>query len=78
MLTMSLISLYITYLSLIGQFSFPNLKSNLVQCMNINKYLGSRFTTNILVMDIIISSFIFLLSLYGSVIGGSGQIQINI
>jgi Ca2+/Na+ antiporter len=35
MLTMSLLSLYIAYLSVISQFSYPNENSNEIQCKNI-------------------------------------------
>lgn len=45
--------------------------------VNIKIYLGSRITTASLAVDISISTFIFFLSMYGSIMGGSGQIRVT-
>lgn len=42
-----------------------------------NQYSGSRITTASLAVDIGVSTFIFLLSMYGSIMGGSGQVKVT-
>jgi len=37
--------------------------------------LGSRITKASLAVDIAVSTFIFFLSMYGSIMGGSGQVK---
>lgn len=39
--------------------------------------IGSRMSTGSLVSDIIISCFFFFLTMYGSIMGGSGQIKVT-
>jgi hypothetical protein len=39
--------------------------------------LGSRITTASLAVDIGVSTFVFILSMYGSIMGGSGQIRVT-
>lgn len=45
--------------------------------VNKKNILGSRLTTASLAVDIAISTFIFILSMYGSIMGGSGQIRVT-
>lgn len=70
LLTCSLVSLYISWLSFIAQFSYDGLCNSYV-------ILGSRITKGSLAVDIGVSTFIFILSMYGSVMGGSGQIKVT-
>lgn len=64
-------SLYVSYLSFIAQFSYDGL------CKFFRIILGSRITSASLAVDIAISTCIFFLSMYGSIMGGSGQIKVT-
>ena len=63
LLTTALVSIYIAYLSLIAQYSYPG------EC--------SRLTTGSLAVDIAVSTLFFILTMYGSVMGGSGQVKLT-
>jgi hypothetical protein len=39
--------------------------------------LGSRITKASLAVDIAVSTFIFMISMYGSIMGGSGQVKVT-
>lgn len=39
--------------------------------------IGSRITTASLAVDIAVSTFVFILSMYGSIMGGSGQVKVT-
>jgi amino acid permease len=61
MLTMSLVSLYIAYLSIISQFSYPNENSNQIQCKNIDiKVQDSRQTHWLWTLPFLHSFFYYL------------------
>ncbi len=62
LLTTALVTLYISYLNLIAQYSAPN-------C--------SRLSVGALVADISVSLFFFVLTMYGSIMGGSGQVKVT-
>ncbi len=59
-------SFYISYLTFISQYSFNGGNAT---CL--------RMTTSSLVADIIISTFFFTVTMYGSIMGGSGQIKVT-
>jgi hypothetical protein len=67
---MHVFSMAVSYLSLIAQFSYDG------QC-NFFYKLGSRITKGSLAVDIGVSTLIFILSMYGSIMGGSGQIRVT-
>jgi hypothetical protein len=62
LLTTSVVCLYISYLGLISQYSKQ-------ECNALN--------TGAMVGDIVTSAFLFFLTMYGSVMGGSGVVKIN-
>lgn len=62
LLTTSVICLYISYLGLISQYSKEE-----CQALSLGAMLG----------DLITSAFLFFLTMYGSVMGGSGVVKIN-
>lgn len=64
LLTTSLVSVYVSYLAFFAQFSYG---SNL--CVG-------RMTTGSLAADIGVSTFFFILTMYGSIMGGSGKVQV--
>lgn len=67
LLTTALICLFISYLSFISQYSY---------CNNSNAAV-TRVSVSSIVADVAISSFFFLLTMYGSIMGGSGQVKIS-
>lgn len=64
LLTTSLVSLYVSYLLFIGQFSFGD-----EVCVRAG--VGS------LAADFVCSSFVFGLCMYGSIVGGTGQVRVT-
>ena len=58
--------MYISYLAMISQFSFD---SGSKQCNKMG--LGP------LIGDVIVSTFFFVVTMYGSVMGGSGQVKVT-
>lgn len=58
--------MYVSYLSLFSQYSYkdPN-----AQC--------SKLTTESLIGDVLVSTFFFVLTMYGSITGGSGQVKVS-
>lgn len=64
--------MYVSYLSFICQFTFGGDKCK------IKLYLGTeRMTVQSLAVDIIISTGFFILTMYGSIMGGSGKVKIS-
>ena len=66
LLTTALVSMYISYLSMIAQFSYDNGNKS---C--------NRMGYGPLVADVIVSTFFFIVTMYGSVMGGSGQVAVS-
>ena len=66
LLTTALVSLYVAYLSFVAQFSYPDPSA---QCQ--------RMSTESLIGDVIVSTFFFVLTMYGSIQGGSGQVKVT-
>ena len=66
LLTTALVSLYVSYLSFVAQFSYPD-SSAQCQRMSIESLIG----------DVIFSTFFFILTRYGSIQGGSGQVKVT-
>lgn len=66
LLTTALVSLYISYLTFVAQFSYPD-SSSTCQRMSIESLVG----------DVAISTFFFILTMYGSIKGGSGQVKVT-
>jgi uncharacterized BrkB/YihY/UPF0761 family membrane protein len=64
LLTTALVSMFISYLAFIGQFSFGD-----QICVKMD--VGS------LVADIVCSTFFFVLTMYGSIMGGTGQVKVT-
>jgi hypothetical protein len=56
----------VSYLSFVAQFSYPNLSSS-CQRMSLESLIG----------DVIVSTFFFMLTMYGSIQGGSGQVKVT-
>jgi ABC-type antimicrobial peptide transport system permease subunit len=72
LLTTALVSMYVSYLSFICQFSFGG-----SSCTS-NDYIGVlRMTTPAFASDVVVSTAFFILTMYGSIMGGSGQVKIN-
>ena len=65
LLTTSLVSMYISYLSFIAQYSHPQNDS----C--------KKITIQSLIADVVVSTFFFMLTMYGSIKGGSGQVKVT-
>lgn len=65
LLTTALVSLYISFLTFICQFSFSDNDS--CNRMNIGAFVA----------DIVISLFFFVLTMYGSIMGGTGQVRVT-
>lgn len=57
------VSLLISYLSFIGQFSYGN--------------GGVRMNYGSLIADIACSTLLFIITMYGSIMGGTGQVKIT-
>ena len=64
LLTTALVSLFISYLMFIAQFSFGD-----TVCIRAN--------VKSLIADIICSTFVFGLCMYGSIVGGTGQVRVG-
>ncbi len=58
--------MYVSYLSYVAQFSYPDPSA---KC--------TRISLESLIGDVIISTFFFILTMYGSIQGGSGQVKIT-
>ena len=65
LLTTALVGMYVSYLSFICQFSFGG------------DSCTQRMTISSLAADIIISTIFFILTMYGSIMGGSGKVKIT-
>ena len=65
LLTTALVSLYISFLSFICQFSFSD--NDACNRMNVGGFVS----------DIVISLFFFVLTMYGSIMGGTGQVRVT-
>jgi hypothetical protein len=66
LLTTALVSLYVSYLSYVAQFSYPDSSA---QC--------TRISLESLIGDVLVSTFFFILTMYGSIQGGSGQVKLT-
>ena len=66
LLTTALVSMYISYLSMIAQFSYDD---GTTTC--------KRMGLGPLVGDVVVSTFFFIVTMYGSVMGGSGQVKVS-
>lgn len=64
LLTTSLVSVFVSYLTFIAQFSFGD-----AVCIRAN--------VQSLAADIVCSTFFFVLTMYGSIMGGTGQIKFS-
>jgi|JI10StandDraft_1071094.scaffolds.fasta_scaffold519294_1 hypothetical protein len=64
LLTTSLVSLFISYLNFIGQFSYGD-------------DVCKRANVSSLAADIVCSTFLFLITMYGSIVGGTGQVRVT-
>lgn len=64
LLTTALVSMFISYLGFIAQFSFGD-----SVCI--------RMDVPSLVADIVCSTFFFVLTMYGSIMGGTGQVKVT-
>ena len=67
LLTTALTGCFISYLSFICQFSYDG--GDALQC---NRMEASNF-----VADIVCSTFFFILTMYGSIMGGTGQVKVT-
>ena len=65
LLTTALVGMYVSYLAFSAQFSFGG-----ATCTQ-------RMTIASLVSDIIVSTLFFVLTMYGSIMGGSGKVKIS-
>jgi len=63
LLTTALVSMFISYLSFIAQFSYG--------------IGGVRMDVGSLVADILCSTLFFVLTMYGSIMGGTGQVKVT-
>ncbi len=68
LLTTTLVSMFLSYLSFIAQFSYGG---SVVGQVCVNMTIGS------LIADIICSTFFFVLTMYGSIMGGTGQVKVT-
>jgi hypothetical protein len=68
LLTTTLVSMFISYLSFIAQFSYGGSISG-QNCI--------RMDVGALAADIVCSTFFFVLTLYGSIMGGTGQVKVT-
>lgn len=58
--------MYISYLAMISQFSYSN-----------GNPVCNRMGLGPLIGDVIVSTFFFVVTMYGSVMGGSGQVKVT-
>lgn len=72
LLTTAMVSTYVSYLAFICQFSYGGGSCKLM----INAGVG-RMTDTSLAADIIVSTLFFVLTMYGSIMGGSGEVKIT-
>lgn len=68
LLTTALVSMFIAYLGFIAQFSFGGSVAGQV-CVRMD--VGS------LVADIVCSTLFFVMTMYGSIMGGTGQVKVT-
>jgi hypothetical protein len=68
LLTTTLVSMFISYLSFIAQFSYGG---------SIVGQTCIRMDVGALAADIVCSTFFFVLTLYGSIMGGTGQVKVT-
>ena len=68
LLTTALVSMFISYLGFIAQFSYGG---SIVGQTCIRMDVGS------LAADIVCSTFFFVLTMYGSIMGGTGQVKVT-
>lgn len=57
--------MYVSYLAFISQYSY------------VENSFCNRMTIQVLVADVIISTFFFVLTMYGSIQGGTGQVKVS-
>lgn len=67
LLTTALVSMFVSYLAFIAQFSFP--VGEQPECKR-NGY-------GPLIADVVVSTFFFIMTMYGSIMGGSGQVKVT-
>jgi hypothetical protein len=67
LLTTALVSMYLSYLMFIAQWSYGDDDGS----------NGARMGVGSLVADIVCSTFFFMLTMYGSIMGGTGQVKIT-
>ena len=68
LLTTALASLFISYLGFIAQFSYGG---------SIAGQTCTRMDVGSLIADIVCSTFFFVLTMYGSIMGGTGQVKVT-
>lgn len=72
LLTTALVSMYVSYLALVCQFSYGGANCNLCYITG-----SGRMTIASLAADIILSTLFFVLTMYGTIMGGSGAVKIT-
>lgn len=65
LLTTSLVCVFICYLSFISQYSYSNSDT------------GTRMNYGALVIDVVCSTLFFVMTMYGSIMGGTGQVRVT-
>ena len=65
LLTTSLVCIFISYLSFISQYSYSDTISE------------TRMDYGALVVDVVCSTLFFVLTMYGSIMGGTGQVRVT-
>ena len=65
LVTTALVGMYVSYLALFSQFSYGG------------DYCTARMTIGSLAVDITVSTIFFILTMYGSIMGGSGKVKIT-
>ena len=60
--------MFISYLSFIAQYSYGGSNTG---------YTCIRMNVGSLIADIVCSTFFFLLTMYGSIMGGTGQVKVT-
>ena len=65
LLTTALVGMYVSYLALFSQFSFGG------------NTCTQRMTVGSLAVDIVVSTIFFVLTMYGSIMGGSGKVKVT-
>lgn len=68
LLTTALVSMFISYLSFIAQYSYGG--SN-------DGFTCIRMDVSSLIADVVCSTFFFVLTMYGSIMGGTGQVKVT-